>query len=63
MPHSYRFISFLCQVNVQGLSLDGDESNAVASLLFADFPTGCLVQNISMDMVGCFLFGFGLNFK
>ena len=51
-----RFASFLRKANVQELSLHGEESNTVASLLFADFPTGCLVEKISMDVVsGCFL--------
>lgn len=46
-----RFAGFLRKADVPELFLSGEESNTVASLLFADFPTGCLVEKISMDVV------------
>ena len=35
---------FLRKVNVQDLGLHGEESNIVASLFFADFPTNCFAE-------------------
>ena len=46
-----RLANFLRKANVPHLFSNGEESNIVASLLFADFPTGCLVEKISMDVV------------
>lgn len=42
---------FLRKANVEGLFLHGEESNLVASLLFADFPTGFLIEQTKMDTV------------
>lgn len=51
-----RFANFLRKADVPELFLNGGESNTVASLFFADFPTGCLVEKISMDVVRtCFM--------
>lgn len=56
-----RFASFLRKANVPQLLLNGEQSNTVASLLFADFPTGCLVEKISMDVVRTYFYEFNIR--